>query len=134
LLPFEFVVEDTPKSQQASNNSKRAWKRKVYNEALALWNPGDLPTTDKVQVTVIHFYDTQTPIDIDNILKPIVDALNNLVYIDDSQVSDVIGRKRDFNESFILRDISPLIITSLTKRVEFIYVKIQLAPDPRRLT
>jgi hypothetical protein len=65
-----FVVEDTPKSQQVSNISKQNGKKKVYNGALVLWKPGDQPSIDKVQVTVIYFFDEETSLDVGIVLKP----------------------------------------------------------------
>jgi crossover junction endodeoxyribonuclease RusA len=135
LIPFEFVVEGTPKSQQAEASSKKKWRLKVLNEAIALWIVGDQATSTNVQVTVTYFYEGKESkiLDVDNMLKPILDALNGLVYIDDKQVTDVIGKKRDINGTFNLQNASPLLRTSLTKGIEFVYVQIQIAPDPRSL-
>lgn len=133
MLPFEFVIEDTPKSQQAESFSKNKWRAKVLNEALKLWVVGDKPTTEKVQITIMHFYKFIATPDIDNILKPIIDALKGLVYVDDNQVTDIIGRKRDVLEQFSVDNASPLLRRSLTKSVEFVYVKVEIAPDPRSL-
>jgi Holliday junction resolvase RusA-like endonuclease len=39
----------------------------------------------------------ESTMDIDNIPKPISDALQGLVYLDDEQVTDVLCRKRNLN-------------------------------------
>ena len=44
---------------------------------------------------VTYFFD-DTPFDVDNIPKPILDALKGLVFRDDSQVYDLLCRKRNF--------------------------------------
>lgn len=135
MLPFEFVVEGTPISLQTNNApAKLRWKEKVFIEAGASWVADDPPTENKVQVTIWHFYKNMTFSDIDNILKPIIDALKGLVYLDDNQVTDVIGRKRNIYEKFILEEGSPIITERLTKQIQFVYVKVEFAPDPRRLS
>jgi crossover junction endodeoxyribonuclease RusA len=35
--------------------------------------------------------------DIDNLPKPILDALKGLVYLDDTQITDVVCRKRNLH-------------------------------------
>ena len=44
--------------------------------------------------------------DIDNLPKPISDALKGLVYLDDEQVTDIVCRKRNLNRE--LRVENPL--------------------------
>ena len=58
-------------------------------------------------MTVTYFFTTDTGIDADNILKPILDSLKCLVYFDDEQITDVLSRKRDLNAR--LRFINPPI-------------------------
>ena len=41
--------------------------------------------------------------DIDNLPKPISDALKGLVYLDDEQVTDIVCRKRNLNRDYELR-------------------------------
>lgn len=130
MIPFEFVVEGVPVSLQTKNSqAKFNWKQKVLNEAIGLWKQGDLPSTDKLQVTIIYFYDTIATIDVDNMLKPIIDALISLIYVDDNQITDVIGRKRKIGE-YIVPNLSPLLTKSLKKSLDFVYVQIELAPKP----
>ena len=58
-----------------------------------------------VAVTITYFYNT-TPLDVDNIPKPILDGLKGMVYQDDDQVFDMLCRKRDLNDS-ALTDSGP---------------------------
>ncbi len=127
MIPFEFVVEGIPVSLQAKSHSKVKWKQKVTNEAFNLWIAGDLPTTDNVQVTILYFYDKITGIDVDNMLKPILDALKGLVYVDDGQITDVIGRKREIHGDFTLWLPSPLLLASIKKGVDFVCVQVEIA-------
>ena len=48
-------------------------------------------------MTITYFHGSD-PLDVDNIPKPILDALKGLVYSDDSHVSDLLCRKRDLSK------------------------------------
>ena len=105
-LPFEFVVEGQPRSLQAKSSNK--WKEDVRSAASQELIEGEVPAAGSVKVTVTYFFTTDTGIDADNILKPILDALKCLVYFDDEQITDVLSRKRDLNAK--LRFINPPIV------------------------
>jgi hypothetical protein len=64
-------------------------------------------------------------------IKPIQDALINLVYIDDSQVTDVLCRKREVHSSFVFHKISDTLYNALTLYDDFVYVVVDQAPEPR---
>jgi crossover junction endodeoxyribonuclease RusA len=72
-------------------------------------------------------------IDNDNMVKPIQDALNGLVYEDDRQITDIEVRKTDINGSFRIRGMSPILAEGFIKGKEFIYICIELAPDHKDL-
>jgi hypothetical protein len=73
-LPWDFVVLGVPASVQAKPSTKQRWKTKVAASALSAWPAGEGPLTDKVQIH-ITFYHESAPLDVDNMLKPIQDAL-----------------------------------------------------------
>ena len=66
---------------------------------------GERPSAGEVVVVITYFFDGAS-LDVDNIPKPILDALKGLVYSDDSQVSDLLCCKRDLNGD--LRISNPL--------------------------
>ncbi len=84
---------------------------------------------------ITHFYDvvsgdeSAVP-DSDNIVKPIRDALNGLIYVDDYQITDFISRRRNLNGSFRLKGISPALAEGFAQSKEFLHIKIEIAPDP----
>ncbi len=109
MLPFEFIVDGPPVSQQARRRELvREWKQAVKDAAQHLWADEQLPSKDFVVLTIIYFYDT-IDMDVDNIPKPISDALNGLVYIDDKQITDCIVRKRDTNSELTFKNSSQLL-------------------------
>ena len=90
------------------------------------WFAGDIPFPGFVQFTIINFFN-QVSADVDNIPKPILDALKGLVYIDDEQITDIICRKRSLQTE--LRVENPAIIDALIDGDEFLYILVETAPD-----
>ena len=89
-IPLEFVVEGPPVSQQARNRElRRIWRQRVRRAARRRWPMEDPPSVGPVMFTIIHFYDNRM-LDVDNLPKPILDALKGLVFQDDAQVTDLI--------------------------------------------
>lgn len=65
--------------------------------------------------------------DVDNIPKPIVDALEGLVYMDDKQLTDITCRKRDLNSSLRVTNPSTVLAEGLGRRNDFLYIVIKPA-------
>ena len=79
-------------------------------------------------VTITYFFEGAA-LDVDNIPKPILDALVGLVYSDDSQVSDVICRKRDRDRNLSYRNPSPTLLASLQRPEQFLHIVVTDAPS-----
>lgn len=128
MLPFEFVVTGSPISLQTNNRALlQSWKTKVRQAAISRLPVGTVPTIESVQIIIIHYYAANPP-DIDNIAKPILDALNLLVYIDDKQITDLTLRKRNFRNLSKLQNLPETITEALAKGEPFVYVKIDVSP------
>jgi Holliday junction resolvase RusA-like endonuclease len=82
-LHLEFTVEGPPVSHQTKEKAAlKRWKTKVRDEAAKTWTGP--PVTGRLNFTPINFHEGATPpLDDDNMVKPIRDALNKLVYEDD---------------------------------------------------
>ena len=59
-------------------------------------------------MTITYFFEN-VDLDLDNIPKPILDALKGLVYNDDSQITDLICRKRERNRDMQVLNASPIL-------------------------
>jgi len=79
-------------------------------------------------LTIIYFYEG-APLDVDNIIKPIVDSLKGLVYQDDVQITDLASRRRPLAGPFSIDVISPTLGRALSRRREFLYVRIAEPPE-----
>lgn len=137
MLPFEFIIIGKPISHQTKDKQRlRDWKGKVRHTAETCW-PLPQPLGDSMKVTITHYYDAQygeegVP-DSDNIVKPIRDALNGVVYVDDYQITDFVSRRRNLNGSFRIRGMSPALAEGFCNGAEFLHVKIEAAPNPQDL-
>jgi len=133
VLPLEFIIAGPPVSLQTRNRSRlQAWKADVRRAATNVLAPGLLPTDDLVKIMITYYYDTSAP-DVDNIIKPIQDALVALIYTDDCQVTDAISRKRNLNGYFQIRGMSPILAEGFCSGKEFLHITVDIAPDPREL-
>lgn len=129
MLPFEFVIDGPPVSQQTRRREKlRTWISEVQNEAKRHWPTDELPNSGLIMVKITYFYE-DISVDVDNIVKPILDALKGLVFVDDDQVTDLFCRKRSLDESFRVEDVSEILAERLSRENEFLYIIVQEAPD-----
>jgi Holliday junction resolvase RusA-like endonuclease len=134
VLPFEFIVIGKPVSHQTKGNQRlQKWKATVRTAAATRWQPAD-PTGSNLRVTITYYYDAEpydesgVP-DSDNIVKPIRDALNGLVYVDDYQITDSVSRRRNLNGSFRVKGMSPVLAEGFCKGQEFVHILVEAAPD-----
>jgi crossover junction endodeoxyribonuclease RusA len=66
---------------------------------------------------------------LDNLPKPIADALKGFVYLDDEQLTDVLCRKRNLNSSLRIENPSGILSEGLGRGHEFLYIVVDEAPD-----
>ncbi len=59
-------------------------------------------------VALTYFYDDGAP-DVDNLVKPVLDALKGLAFIDDEQVTDLLVRKRNLSGKLKVDDATPIM-------------------------
>ena len=81
----------------------------------------------QVAVT-ITYVSNRARLDIDNIPKPILDALTGLVYADDRQVADLVCRRKSQDPSLRIRNASPLFYESFRAGEQFLHVMVDNAP------
>lgn len=120
-------------SQQTRRQAHlRQWQGFVKSEALRYWTSAPLIMDDPISITLIYLY-SEAALDVDNVLKPIQDALIGLVYSDDSLVTDVIIRRRELGGTFDLSRVSSVLIDGFEYGDEFVYVHIANAPPQDQL-
>jgi crossover junction endodeoxyribonuclease RusA len=133
MSPFEFVVIGRPISHQSNNRVLlRQWQENVRVAAEAMWPAEQPPVTQTCLLIVVYFFGRlPANLDNDNLLKPIQDALNKLVYEDDRQVTDTSVRRTSIEVQFRFRSgrNSALLMETIRSQTEFIYVRVEDAPS-----
>lgn len=125
-MPFEFVIDGPPVSQQARRRSRvKEWTKQVQNVAETRWDTAS-PFVGEVMVTITYLYEGAS-LDVDNISKPILDALKGLVYSDDAQVSDLLCRKRDLNGDLRIQNPSSVLMETLRYSEQFLHITVDNA-------
>jgi Holliday junction resolvase RusA-like endonuclease len=127
-FPVEFVVEGTPVSLQAKERrSIEQWKSQIILASRSVLPEGHFAT--EVPLTVTLFYFTPVPMegDLDNIVKPILDALERHIYIDDHQIHRIVVQKFEA-ETVRFASPSPTLRQALNTSKRVLYVR--LSDDP----
>ena len=120
---FTLLIPRRPLSHQASSTThKLRYKDYIYGRAMAS-NAGKLPLTSAVRMTLIYLYESDPP-DINNVIKPIQDALNQLVYADDSQVIDLDAHMRPLAGEFIPAELPSELWEHINNNTECVYLRI----------
>ena len=117
-------------SQQTGNKGLRErWQNKVREVARSLWHE-DTPVSGNLELLAIYCHEAQVVnLDNDNWIKPVQDALLDLVYADDNQITDTHIYKRNIIETAKYDPISDMFTAEVIKVVNFIYVRVQDAPN-----
>jgi Holliday junction resolvase RusA-like endonuclease len=128
VLPFEFVIAGPPVSQQTRRRRRlRLWIESVRAEAFRHWQ-GQLAPDGPVRIRLTYFYDG-VALDLDNIAKPVLDALKGLAYLDDDQVTDIVLGKRDLGADLRIENPSAVLAGGFELGTEFLHVLVEEAPD-----
>ena len=122
-MQFEFLIPRRPLSVNAKGYNLRLWKAYVHGEALKAWTGPPLSGID-LQLSLVYLYDGPAPVDTDNIVKPIQDALTGLVYEDDQLVSDVESHRRPLTGTFDITRFPSLLLSGLLSGQECVFVSI----------
>ena len=125
MLPIEFVVLSRPLSLQTSSRARfQAWKDQVRAEAAKAWGARQVLGEGEFHLTIVHLHhDGSTP-DVDNIIKPIQDALEGVVLFNDNLVSDVESHRRVIPGRFETLRLPRLLVDALDSPLDCVYVRL----------
>lgn len=124
MASFAYVVEGPPVSLNAKDHSSRRyqkWIRTVRKAAADIWPTGSSPRTEDLVVSIYNYF-TLAPPDVDNIIKPILDGMETVVYNNDSQVFRVLSERVNLSLPTSLIDPAPLVASAQAVYTEFLYV------------
>ncbi|MDX2760419.1 RusA family crossover junction endodeoxyribonuclease [Streptomyces europaeiscabiei] len=131
-LPWDVVVLGVPASVQGSSSRRRRWKSDVAAAARGAWPSSEPPLTGRLQARITFFH-VDAPLDTDNMLKPIQDALIGIVYDDDKQVIDVHGSVRDVQGAFRVFNLTEALAKGFMSGGPFVHIRIEEPPDEQEL-
>lgn len=122
-IHLEFLLLRRPVSHQSkSSTNRQRWRDFIWSEARKVW--GEKPVlTEPCQLTLVYFCGERLG-DIDNIIKPIQDALVGLVYLEDTYVTDVDSHRRSLTDTFDLTRLPTLVVEAILSGQECVYVRV----------
>lgn len=123
-LPFEFIIEGTAVSQQGSPQAKENWKMSIRQAARRALPEGSWLVTDPVAVTIFLFPQAEMQGDIDNRVKPILDAMIACVYSDDALVERIVVQKFEPQRIFAFHNPSAILAEALDAHLPVVYIRV----------
>lgn len=128
IFPVEFLIEGTPLSLQASGKSKESWKKHVKASSYAGLPEQHIWFEGPVAITIFYFPPERMEGDIDNIVKPMLDALCAHIYKDDQQVVRVTIQKFEPGQPMEFANPSAILTDALVGTRPLTYVHISDSP------
>jgi hypothetical protein len=124
---WEFVVPGIPLSVNSKDaKKKQRWIEHVRTCATERLPEDGFPLVDEVSVSVTYFHVGSTDVDIDNILKRIIDGMYPEVLVDDAQIQDVSASRRDMMDGSF-RNPPSIVLSRLIAGEPFVYVIVYAA-------
>ncbi len=128
-FPLEFIVSGTPVSgQSASRRSTDEWKQRVRDASGAVLPEAHWATEAPMAVTLYYFPDGAMQGDIDNIVKPILDAMSRHIYLDDRQVERLVVQKFELVRDIKFKQPSETLKIASAIERPVLYVRVSIDP------
>lgn len=127
MVHVEFVVPGPPISNQSQGTNLQAWRAAV--QARKLWKAA--PLLGNLKGIIINFHEGDKPsLDVDNMSKPILDAMQAIVYVDDRQVRQCEITHVRIDAPFVFAGASKAVVSAVQAAQQFVYVRIEDAVNP----
>jgi len=128
-FPIEFLVQGTPVSLQRKRRAAvTEWQERVRAASTTAIPASHRASEGRIAVTLYYLPGEPMEGDIDNIIKPILDALCRHIYIDDKQVERVVVQKFEPGNIFNFTRPTTTFVMALTHAKPVLYVRI--SDDP----
>lgn len=128
-FPIEFLVPGTPVSLQAKRSeSRREWKDRVRSASSAALPHPHFASDERIAVTLYYLPAGRMRGDVDNIIKPVLDALSSHIYINDAQVERVVVQKFEPENVFNFSNPTAKFAQALEAEKPVLYVRISADP------
>ncbi len=129
VFPIEFLVQGTPVSFQAKRaESREEWKERVKSASTAAIPNPHFASDERMAVTLFYLPEEPMQGDLDNIVKPILDALSSHIYIDDAQVERIVAQKFEPGNAFTFSRPTTKFAEALGGDRPVLYVRVSNNP------
>jgi Holliday junction resolvase RusA-like endonuclease len=130
---LEFVIPGPPISNQQSTPQGRAnllaWRATIAGAATLNW--AHPPLTVELKAVIINFYAGNEPsVDVDNMSKPILDAMQTIVYDNDRQIVQSEITHTRIGAAYQVVGVRPIIVMALQAGNQFLYVRVEDPVSP----
>ena len=130
VFPFRMILAGPPVSVNSRDDVRlNSWKMIVVAHARPRVGTAP-PTSEACCFSIGHYFERGGEPDADNVVKPVQDALEQIVYVNDQQIVDSIGYKRDLRAGIRFRLEDPALPWALRTMLPFVHVQVSLASDP----
>jgi len=128
-FPIEFIVRGTPVSLQAKRpESREEWKGRVKTASSTAIPSSHFASDEPMSITLYYFPNKSMQGDVDNIVKPIVDALARHIYIDHHQVERIVVQKFEPGSGFPFSQPTARLADALGGEPPLLYVRVSNDP------
>ena len=128
-FPIEFLVEGTPVSfQRGRAEARNEWKERVKAASSTVLPHGYHASEGRISVTLFYFPDAPMQGDVDNIIKLVLDALCQHIYVDDSQVDRIVVQRFEPGSVFGFGSPSAMLEEALKRQGPVLYVRLSDNP------
>lgn len=128
-FPIEFLVDGVPLSFQSTRaSSKIRWKEKVRAASWSALPEGHFATETQLAATLFYFPAEAMQGDVDNIIKLVLDALCQHIYLDDAQIDRVVVQKFEPGRLFPFESPSPRLAEAVGAPKPILYVRLSDKP------
>ena len=124
-MKYGFAVIGLPVSTQSSPKSKRQYQTTVA-EAASKNVASPVRDNEKIKIEIDWFSEGfQNKPDVDNIIKPIQDALKGILFVDDKQVESIVARRHDIlSVIHFMREPLCLIELLMNGHREYVFLRV----------
>jgi crossover junction endodeoxyribonuclease RusA len=130
----EFTITGVPVSAQARASSARdTWRRNVQEAGRKAFGDEPLLSGD-LGIKIRGFSDGYVRPDLDNLTKPILDALQGVIYQNDHGFIDLDVKFRTLSEPITIYKVSSVLTAAFETGFPFVYVRVQNDVDRTVIT
>lgn len=129
IFPIEFLVNGVPLSfQSARASSKDRWKEKVRAASRTALPDAHFASEAQLAATLFYFPAGAMQGDVDNIVKLVLDALIQHIYLDDAQIDRVVVQKFEPGRLFRFTMPSLRLADAMSAPKPLLYVRLSDNP------